>query len=73
MQSELDQLGVSEATAEDAWEAELQADLEGLDLAATGTNGDGVSGVAGGEEDWEEELQQMLELHSTNEDDDNKS
>lgn len=63
VQSELDQLGVSETTAEDAWEAELQADLEGLDLAATGGNGDGVSGAGG--DDWEEELQQMLELHST--------
>ena len=48
------------ATAEDAWEAELQADLEGLDLAS----GDGL----GTGEDWEHELQQMLELHSTNDD-----
>ena len=63
MQSELNQLGVSggeregeKGAAEEAWEAELQADLEGLELAG---EGEGLPA-----EDWEQELEEMLEMHS---------
>ena len=71
MRTELDQLGVPEKQPADEWEAELQRELQDLGLGEEeeeegegGEAGEGGEGGGGGEEEWEAELQQMLETHS---------
>lgn len=58
VQSELNQLGVqdndSTDPSADAWEAELEADLDELCVTAEDQT----------DNNWEEELEQMLDMHS---------
>jgi len=72
VRAELGQLGVPsspEKKGEEAeWEAELQRELKDLELQGIeleGQDGEGSGeGTAGGSEEWEAELQEMLDMHS---------
>ena len=71
MRAELGQLGMPsspEKGEEAEWEAELQRELKDLELQGIELEGQegegGGGGTAGGSQEWEAELQEMLDMHS---------